>query len=123
MGIAYYANHFVWFEVGRTEYCRAAGIPYAVMEEGGFALVVVEASCTYRRPAHYDHEIVVRTGLVELTRKTVTFAYRLEDADDRHLVAEGRTRHLVLDKAGRPSSLPADWLTALGRLSPDSPPE
>ncbi len=28
MGIAYYANYFVWFEVGRAEFCRQRGFSY-----------------------------------------------------------------------------------------------
>ena len=32
MGVAYYANYLVWMEVGRVEYCRAAGFRYRDME-------------------------------------------------------------------------------------------
>jgi hypothetical protein len=28
MGIVYHANYIIWFEMGRTDYCRAAGVPY-----------------------------------------------------------------------------------------------
>ena len=33
MGVVYYANYLVWMEVGRVEYCRAAGFNYRDMEE------------------------------------------------------------------------------------------
>ena len=33
MGIVYHAHYVVWFEIGRTEYCREAGLPYRAMEE------------------------------------------------------------------------------------------
>src|SRR5438128_1789072 len=46
MGIVYYANYFVWMELGRVEWCRAAGIRYRDMEqEDGVLLAVAEASC------------------------------------------------------------------------------
>ena len=32
MGIAYYANYLVWFEVGRVAWCKAKGFRYAEME-------------------------------------------------------------------------------------------
>ncbi len=32
MGVVYYANYLVWMELGRAEYCRAAGIRYRDME-------------------------------------------------------------------------------------------
>ena len=28
MGVAYYANYLVWFEVGRSEFCRTRGFRY-----------------------------------------------------------------------------------------------
>ena len=27
MGIVHHANYYVWMEMGRSDYCRAAGIP------------------------------------------------------------------------------------------------
>ena len=38
MGIVYYANYLVWFEIGRAEYCRARGFSYRDMEENDDAL-------------------------------------------------------------------------------------
>ncbi len=41
MGIVYYANYRIWFEIGRTEYCRARGLSYRDIEEDDDALLVV----------------------------------------------------------------------------------
>ena len=30
MGVVYYANYFVWFELGRTEWIRAHGVTYRI---------------------------------------------------------------------------------------------
>ena len=46
MGVVYYANYLVWFEMGRSEYCRQRGFNYLELEELGYRLVVVEAYCT-----------------------------------------------------------------------------
>ena len=60
MGVAYYANYLVWMELGRVEYCRAAGLRYRDMEENDQVLLaVVEASCRYVSPARYDDEVIV----------------------------------------------------------------
>ena len=32
MGVAYYANYLVWFEVGRSEFCRKREFSYADLE-------------------------------------------------------------------------------------------
>jgi len=46
MGVVYYANYFVWFEVGRTDLLRESGWDYREMETEGFGLPVIDASCT-----------------------------------------------------------------------------
>ena len=43
MGVVYYANYFVWFEVGRTDLLRDAGWSYREMESQGYALPVTSA--------------------------------------------------------------------------------
>src|SRR5690606_35776918 len=48
MGVAYYANYLVWFEVGRTEWLRETGWTYRDMEADGLSLPVIEARCEYR---------------------------------------------------------------------------
>src|SRR5690606_40611066 len=45
MQVAYYANYFVWFEVGRTDLLRQLGWTYREMEEAGILLPVTEADC------------------------------------------------------------------------------
>ena len=61
MGVVYYANYLVWFEVARTEWLRDGGWSYREMEADGIALPVIEAHCEYRQPARYDDEIEIRT--------------------------------------------------------------
>ena len=51
MGVVYYANYFVWFEVGRTDLLRDTGWSYREMETEGIALPVIEAHCEYRQSA------------------------------------------------------------------------
>ena len=61
MGVVYYANYFVWFEVGRTDLLRTLGWSYREMEQAGVSLPVIEAHCEYVRPARYDDELEIRT--------------------------------------------------------------
>ena len=62
MGIVYYANYLVWFEIGRVELLRSLGLAYSQLEtEHECILPVVEASCRYRAPARYDDEILIET--------------------------------------------------------------
>ena len=106
MGVVYYANYFVWFEVGRTDLLREGGWNYREMEAEGFGLPVIEAHCTYRAPAKYDDDIDVRTTGELVSPVRVKFTYEVVRATDAATLATGSTVHATLDRNGRPCRLP-----------------
>jgi len=106
MGVVYYANYFVWFEVGRADLLRSLGWTYREMELAGVSLPVIEAHCEYHRPARYDDELEVRTEGRMLSPVRMEFNYDVVRRDDRSLAASGRTVHAALDPDGRPCRLP-----------------
>ena len=106
MGVVYYANYFVWFEVGRTDLLRHSGWTYREMEAEGVALPVIEAHCEYRQPARYDDEIDVRTSGELVTKVRMQFTYELVRVADGASIASGRTVHAAIDRDGRPCRLP-----------------
>jgi len=106
MGVVYYANYFVWFEVGRTDWLRESGWSYRDMEADGYSLPVIEAQCTYRESAKYDDEIEVRTIATLVSPVRVQFTYELVRPADGRMLASGMTVHATLDHAGRPRRLP-----------------
>ena len=112
MGIVYHAHYIVWFEIGRTDYCRAAGMPYRAMEESGLWILVTGVDCKYRGSARYDDALRVRTELPELASRGLSFRYEIVDEKDR-LLAEGSTRHVFADSQGRPRRAPAEILERL----------
>jgi len=107
MGVVYYANYFVWFEVGRTDLLRESGWSYRQMEIDGFSLPVIEAHCIYHASAKYDDDIEVRTTGTMLSPVRVQFTYQLVRIADAATLATGATVHATLDKSGRPCRLPA----------------
>jgi acyl-CoA thioester hydrolase len=106
MGVVYYANHLVWFEVARTDWLRALGWTYRDLEAGGLFLPVIEAHCEYRRPARYDDEIEIRTEGRLCSPLRMEFAYEVMLKATSQLAASGRTRHAAIDRTGRPCPLP-----------------
>jgi acyl-CoA thioester hydrolase len=113
MGVAYYANYLVWFEVGRSQFCNDCGFSYRDMErETGLYLIVAEARCRYKTPARYEDELVVRTSIIELTRRTVRFGYEIRRKDGEEM-ARGDTLHVLINGDGRPSSFPSQYLSML----------
>jgi acyl-CoA thioester hydrolase len=110
MGLVYHANYLVWFEIGRTEYCRSRGLSYREMEENdGAFLVVAESYCRYKAPAYYDDQLLVRTQVTELRKRSLRFGYEIIRVSDGAVVAEGETGHVVTDHNGRVRSFPEGY--------------
>jgi acyl-CoA thioester hydrolase len=107
MGVVYYANYLVWFEVGRTDWLRQTGWSYREMERDGIALPVIEAHCEYRQPARYDDEIEIATSATLVTPVRVRFDYELTRAGEDGAIAAGHTVHGAIDANGRPARLPS----------------
>ena len=106
IGVVYYANYLVWFEVGRTDLLRESGWDYREMEKEGYALPVIDAHCTYREAAKYDDLLDVRTTGMLLSPVRVQFTYEVVRTADAAMLATGTTIHATLDRAGRPCRLP-----------------
>lgn len=108
MGVAHNRVYLDWFEIGRTEFCRQAGITYKEIEEQGFFLVVVAASCRYRRALTYDDFFWIKVALKEISPRKLIFAYQLFSEDRTTLHAYGETVHVVTDKKLKLASLPPE---------------
>jgi acyl-CoA thioester hydrolase len=107
MGIVYYANYLVWFEVGRVAWCRAKGFHYRDMEqEDGKFMAVAEATCRYKAPARFEDDIVIRTAVASATEKVIRFMYEVCNKKTGQLLATGETVHVVTDADVRPSRIP-----------------
>ena len=122
MGIVYYANYLVWFELGRVELLRSLGLAYSQLEkEHECILPVVEATCRYRSPARYDDEILIETRPALLRGSVIKFAYSIwrkpsREGEERKLLAEAETVHVVCDDQLNKKPLPEHYAEALRAL-------
>jgi acyl-CoA thioester hydrolase len=105
------AVYLSYFEVGRVEWLRAAGLSYRELEERGYGIVVVEVLAHYRRAAFFDDELTLRTELADLSRASMRFEYVV--SRDGELLVTGHTRHACVDLAtGKPIRVPEEVLAA-----------
>ena len=110
MGVVYYANYYIYFEIGRVEYMRQRGVAYKEMEQQDDSFIVVaESSCRYRRPARYDDVLRIRTRVMAVRRRTISFAYEILNDASGELLATGQTMHVICDRQGRPKALPEKY--------------
>lgn len=118
MGVVYYANYLVWFEIGRVEVMRTLGLSYRELEiDHSCILPVVEATCRYRSPARYDDQLLIETRPSLLRGSVLKFAYRIlrdtGECGEPTLLAEGETVHVVCDPQLNKMQLPEQHAAAL----------
>jgi len=105
MGVAYYSNYLVWFEVARTELLRKAGYPYSRIEQDmGLRLMVASAECFYKMPARYDDLLSIVCLISKTGNTSITFACKV--FRDKDLLAQGNTVHVCTDCSGKPTRIP-----------------
>jgi len=117
MGVVYHANYLIWFEVGRVEFIRQAGMDYKTMEsEEGAMIAVVEATARYIAPARYDDELIVRTTLAGVRGPIVRFKYAVLRAEDMTLLCEGETVHIVVGRDMKRRDMPLKYAERFAEL-------
>jgi acyl-CoA thioester hydrolase len=118
MGVVYYANYLVWFEIGRVEFLRSLGFDYKQMEiEDGCILPVVEANCRYKAPARYDDLLLIEATPTLLRGSLLKFAYRIIRASNARegqlVLAEGETVHIVCDASMQKCLMPERYASPI----------
>jgi len=113
-GVVYYANHFVYMEVGRVNYFRALGFDPASLDRSGRGIVIIEAMCRYHSPARFDDSLLIRASVDEVKRSSFQFTYEIWHEADHRLIAEGRTVQVIVDlQTMRPIRIPQEMRDAM----------
>ncbi|WP_276354188.1 acyl-CoA thioesterase [Cohnella caldifontis] len=130
MKVVYHANYLNWFEIGRTEWVRHAGISYRDMEERGLLLPVLHLEASFRAPARYDDWVTVCTHLEEMSPLRVRFQSRIVSGDltaehgdslqaeepEGEMLVEGGTRHVWVNEAWKPIRLDREAPELYGKM-------
>ena len=109
MGLVHHSVYPVWFEEARSEFLRQQGSSYAEVEAAGYFFVVSEMRARFHVPARYGHAVTVRAWVEEARSRGFTFHYEVCHADTGQCLVTGQTKHLCLDRQGRPCIIPP-WL-------------
>jgi acyl-CoA thioester hydrolase len=97
MGIVHHSNYYAWFEVGRGEFIKGAGMTYRDMEEQGIMLPLLESSCKYIEGAKYDDELIIQTWIKEMNGVKIIFNYNVVRERDNKIIAKGSTKHAFVN--------------------------
>jgi acyl-CoA thioester hydrolase len=99
MGVVYYANYLVYFEMARNALLREEGIPYTRMEQDGVMLPVVESHVQYFQPGRFDDVLTVKTACLPFEGVRLRIRYEVFREDT--LLASGYTHHVCMRPDGK----------------------
>lgn len=105
MGIVHHSNYLIWFEAGRTEFLKKVGISNSKIEAMGILLPLSHMDCSFKSPAKYEDEIIVKTRIRKMTCARVEFDYVVVNGGDGRLLAIGSTSHAWTDKSLKPLNI------------------
>ncbi len=112
-GLVYHASYMRFFERGRTEFLRAAGVEHAALlaSDDPAAFAVTRLSIDYRRAARVDDALAIRTAFEALRGVRIEVRQRALRGDVT--LAEAEVEVVCIRPDGRPRRPPADLLARL----------
>ena len=107
----HHANYPVYFERGRVEMLRDAGVRYRDLEDDGIYLVVTEMHTWFHDAAEFDDLLTLTTELIEVRKVRLGHRYRVHR--DGNLIAEGQSMIACVSHSGRPARLPSELVRTM----------
>lgn len=112
-GMVYHANYLRYFERGRSDFFRIAGISHTELlklaEPTAFTLVRIEID--YKRAARVDDALLVRTTYDAVKGARLMVSQRITRGDE--LIAQARVEAVCIDLAGRAKRPPKEMVALL----------
>ena len=115
-GIVYHGAYVRFFERGRSDFLRLAGIHHSRLKAGetgqSLAFAVRSMNLDFRKPATIDDVLEVRTRLTELKGARIVLDQEIHRGED--LLVAAHVVVAVITADGKPTRLPADLAGRLG---------
>jgi acyl-CoA thioester hydrolase len=114
MAVVHHSNYIRWFEIGRVEFLREAGITLNQLMDDGYVFPITEVSAKYVNSAKFDDELIIETTPEALTKAKMAFTYRILRASDDTLLVTGRTQNVFTSmETGKITRLPETYYNKL----------
>ena len=115
-GVVYHANYLRYFERGRSDFFRVAGISHtdflALPEPTAFSIVRIEVD--FKRAARIDDALLVRTTYDSITGARLNVTQRIFRGDE--LIAAAVVQAVCIDLKGRARRPPREMIEKLSPL-------
>lgn len=119
-GVVYHANYLRFFERGRTDALRVAGIHHTELLADGAAFVVRKMEVDFLVPAKVDDALVVRTWFESLRGARMIIVQEI--VRDGALLATALVQAAMIGLDGRPRRFTPAMIARLTAFLPESAP-
>lgn len=116
MGIVHHSNYPLWFEKGRRDYLKKAGISVSRINYQGLFLPLSEIHCKFKHPAKYGDKVLVITKISSMSCVRTVFEYEVFDKLKRTLLASGSTVHVWTNWRVEPINIEKEAPSVYSRL-------
>lgn len=115
-GVVYHGNYVRFFERGRSDFLRVAGVSHAQLlaREDPAAFTVVRMEIDFKRPARIDDGLLVRTLYDSVKGPRLFISQKIMRGEE--LICAAKVEAACIDLAGRPRKPPSGLVDALRPL-------
>lgn len=123
-GVVYHARYLEFFERGRSDYLRLAGVHHTELAEGRhgekLVWVVRRMEIDFKGSARIDDILTIDTRTEDISGARIVMAQQLKRDDE--LLVEARVEAAIIAANGKPRRFPKDWIAAFmpGRSGGDA---
>ncbi|WP_179475099.1 acyl-CoA thioesterase [Mycolicibacterium vinylchloridicum] len=113
-GRVFNGHYLTWVDMAMNEALRGIFGDFKTLTDRGIDFVVAAAELQFRRPAHFDEDLVIGVGFDPLGRTSLRSTYEIRRGDD--IIAEAAMIHVCVDAATFEKQPWPDWFrTTLDR--------
>lgn len=113
-GVVYHARYLEFFERGRSDYLRLAGVHHTELHEGKhgerIVWVVRRMEIDFRAPARMDDILTIDTSMQDISGARIVMAQQLKRGTE--VLVEAKVEAAIIGDNGRPKRFPKEWITA-----------
>jgi len=113
-GVVYHARYLEFFERGRSDFLRLAGVHHTELAEGKhgekLVWVVKRMEIDFRAPARIDDVLTIDTRTEKVSGARIFMAQQLRRGEE--LLVEARVEAAIISESGRPRRFPKEWVEA-----------
>lgn len=111
-GVVYHARYLEFFERGRSDYLRLAGIHHKDLIEGKLGeklvWVVKRMEIDFRAAARIDDILTIDTTTADISGARIVMSQQIRRQDA--VLVEARVQAAIISESGKPRRFPKDWI-------------